>query len=160
MSSLEGLRELTNEISSLLSEGGIRLAPQQNGAESPGPGLHSNSLPTLMPPSNANEKPHPLSNSSTPPMSTLSLSQHLSLPDSGVVITTTVPGDSGRLLPNDQGQGESPLVTGALLLNGDSTLSSRSGSRSSLRLPGDTTEDVEAQIKVIQVCLSHFAVSW
>lgn len=145
MSSLEGLRELTNEISSLLSEGGIRLAPQKSSIDSPTPGLHSTSLPTLIPPSITENKSDPLSNSNALP-SGLSLSQHLSLPDSGVVITTTVPSD---LAPNEQGQEESPLVN-VPVLNGDSTFSSRTGSRSSLRLLGETKEDMEAQIKVSQ----------
>ncbi len=175
-SSAQGLRELTNEISSLLSEGGIRLAPLQNGRDSPPSlGYHSYNIPTLVPPSDAKHT------TSTPLLTSgVSLSQHSSLPSTtsvpSVIVDTTrsqenpyVPyltneqGQGQSPLTNEQGrgqspltneQGQSPLIARPLFsVNGDSSqLSSRSQSRSSLlQLPGDmANDDTGVQIKVRQ----------
>ena len=164
-SSAQGLRELTNEISSLLSEGGIRLAPLQNGRDSPPSlGYHSYNIPTLVPPSDAKHT------TSTPLLTSgVSLSQHNSLPSTtsvpSVVVDTTRSQENPYVpyLTNEQGrgqspltneQGQSPLIARPLFsVNGDSSqLSSRSQSRSSLlQLPGDTAnDDTGVQIKVRQ----------
>ncbi len=172
-SSAQGLRELTNEISSLLSEGGIRLAPQHNGRDSPPSfGYHSYNIPTLVPPSDTKHA------TSSPLLSTsgVSLSQHNSLPStsSGTSLSidtakensfTVNPNEQGQgqspltneqglgqsPLTNEQGLGQSPLIARPLFaVNGGSPLSSRSQSRSSLlQLLGDTVSDeTRAQIKV------------
>ena len=125
-SSAQGLRELTNEISSLLSEGGIRLAPQHNGRDSPPSfGYHSYNIPTLVPPSDTKHA------TSSPLLSTsgVSLSQHNSLPStsSGTSLSIdTAKENSFTVNPNEQGQGQSPLTNeqglGQSLLNNEQGL--------------------------------------